>query len=385
MTERASPRLGTAPALLRAAVRRLAVYPAWVAFVAVAAPFLAGVAVPLSWQYAPLVASAVLFGMPHGAVDHLVPRRLSTVSTRRSVAVVVVLYAVLGGAYLAWWFLPPVSAAVAFVLLTWAHWGQGDVYLLRAVDDDSLTYPRSVPHRLLTLVVRGAMPMAVPLVADATQYRRVVADFVAPFGGDVAAVAWVFDPGTTRALGVGLAALTLLTLFRGLVVRRSALATANATAGLDAAGADRPGTVTPLVTLGPVALVADRGLRVDAVELGVLWLFFLVVPPVLAVGLYFCLWHALRHVVRLIAAEASGSEALRAGDHLAAFGRFVRQAAPLTAVALAMVGGLYALVPVPPGEIGELVGLYLVLIAVLTLPHVVVVAWMDRVQGVWTG
>ncbi|PSQ59607.1 beta-carotene 15,15'-monooxygenase [Halobacteriales archaeon SW_7_71_33] len=356
MTERASPRLGTAPASLRAAVRRLAVYPAWVAFVAVAAPFLAGVAVPLSWQYAPLVASAVLFGMPHGAVDHLVPRRLSTASTRRSVAVVVVLYAVLGGAYLAWWFLHPVSAAVGFVLLTWAHWGQGDVYLLRAVDDDSLTYPRSVPHRLLTLVVRGAMPMAVPLVADATQYR-----------------------------GVGLAALTLLTLLRGLVVRRSAPATANATAGLDAAGGGRPGTVTPLVTLGPVALVADRGLRVDAVELGVLWLFFLAVPPVLAVGLYFCLWHALRHVVRLIAAEASGSEALRAGDHLAAFGRFARQAAPLTAVALAMVGGLYALVPVPPGEIGELVGLYLVLIAVLTLPHVVVVAWMDRVQGVWTG
>jgi len=384
MDETASTRLETVPASLRAAVRRVAVYPAWLLFAGAAVPFLAGVELPLPWQYVPLVASAVLFGMPHGAVDHLVPRRLSAVGPRRSVAAVVVLYAVLGGVYLAWWFVAPVSAAVVFVLLTWVHWGQGDVYLLRVVVDDPLAYPRSTPHRLATLVVRGAMPMAVPLVAATAQYRRVVADFVAPFGGDVSAVAWLFAPGTTRLLGVVLAALTLLTLLRGLVVRRAT------PADDDTAADSRPDGSEPLATLGPVALVADRAVRIDAVELGLLWLFFWVVPPILAVGLYFCLWHALRHVVRLIAAETPGSEALQSGDHATAFGRFARQAAPLTAVALAMVGGLYALVPAAPaapaevGEVGEVVGLYLVLIAVLTLPHVVVVGWMDRAQGVWT-
>ncbi len=350
---------------LRAAVTRVVVYPVWAVLVVVAVPFVLGLEVPLTLQYVPLVASAVVFGMPHGAVDHLVPRRLSAVSTRRSVAVVVVLYAALGGLYLAWWFLAPLSAAVFYVLLTWAHWGQGDVFLLGAVGDDSLQYPRSLPHRLSTLVVRGAMPMAVPLVSGTEQYRAVVENFVEPFGGSVAAVAVLFDPGTVRLLAAALVGLTVLTLARGAVVRRSA-------AGVD-----------PLATAGPVAVVLDRGVRIDAAELGVLWLFFLAVPPILAVGLYFCLWHSLRHVVRLVAADAPAAADLATGDLRRAFGRFARQAAPLTAVALAMVGGLYLLVPTPPGELSELVGLYLVLVAVLTLPHVVVVAWMDRVQGVW--
>ena len=356
---------------VRRSIARVTVYPAWALFVAAAVPFLLGVEVSLTLQYVPLVASAVLFGMPHGAVDHLVPGWLAPVSTRRSVAAVVALYAALGGAYLLWWFLAPVSAAVFFVVMTWVHWGQGDVYLLGAVADGPLAYPRSVPHRLSTLVIRGAMPMAVPLVSGTDQYRQVVANFVTPFGGSVESIAWVFDPATTGAVGAGLAAVTLLTLARGLVVRRQA--------------ADAAADVAVLAKVGPVAVVADRGVRIDAVELAVLWAFFWVVPPVLAVGLYFCLWHALRHVARLIAAEDPGARALSERQYAAAFARFGRQAAPLTAVALALLGGLYVLVPTPPGELGELVGLYLVLIAVLTLPHVVVVAWMDREQGVWSG
>jgi hypothetical protein len=42
-------------------------------------------------------------------------------------------------------------------------------------------------------------------------------------------------------------------------------------------------------------------------------------------------------------------------------------------------------VPRAPTGTADLVGLYLVLIAVLTLPHVVIVTWLDREQGVWSG
>jgi hypothetical protein len=44
---------------------------------------------------------------------------------------------------------------------------------------------------------------------------------------------------------------------------------------------------------------------------------------------------------------------------------------------------LYLFVPRPPGDPTGLLALYLVGIAALTLPHVVVVTWMDRRQGVW--
>ncbi|MFB6301891.1 MAG: Brp/Blh family beta-carotene 15,15'-dioxygenase [Haloferacaceae archaeon] len=40
--------------------------------------------------------------------------------------------------------------------------------------------------------------------------------------------------------------------------------------------------------------------------------------------------------------------------------------------------------PAAPGDRIGLLGLYLVGIAVLTLPHVAVVTWMDLRQGVWT-
>ena len=62
--------------------------------------------------------------------------------------------------------------------------------------------------------------------------------------------------------------------------------------------------------------------------------------------------------------------------------RFGTEAAPLTAVALALVAALWLAVPEPPTTLAGGAALYLVLIAVLTLPHVAVVTWMDRAQGV---
>jgi len=52
-------------------------------------------------------------------------------------------------------------------------------------------------------------------------------------------------------------------------------------------------------------------------------------------------------------------------------------------VSLALLGGLALLVPNPPESVPEWVGLYLVFIAVVTLPHVVVVTIMDGEQRIW--
>lgn len=43
--------------------------------------------------------------------------------------------------------------------------------------------------------------------------------------------------------------------------------------------------------------------------------------------------------------------------------------------------GLYLLAPVE--DVAGVIALYLVLLAVLTLPHVLVVTWMDVKQGIW--
>jgi Brp/Blh family beta-carotene 15,15'-monooxygenase len=267
-------------------------------------------------------------------------------------ALVGLLYLVAGGAYLVWWFLAPVSAAVFFIALTWVHWGQGDVYaLLALLGADHLP---SRPERAASLLVRGGLPMLAPLVFHPAAYRRVVAAFVSLFDGSAATLAPFFTPTARLVAGGTLLCLTLSTLALGAWrVRQGATS--------------RP-------------WVADAG------ELALLWVFFALLPPVLAVGLYFTLWHALRHIARLLVVDPGAQDALARGHAGAAFRRFARDAAPLTAVSLLLFGGLALAVPTSPAALADsdaLLALYLVGIAALTLPHVVVVTWMDRVQGVW--
>jgi Brp/Blh family beta-carotene 15,15'-monooxygenase len=337
------------PAEARETLRAVVVRPAWVVHGALVVPFLFGFDPPLALQYLPLAASVAVLGLPHGAVDHLaLERSRGEPPTRRGMLLVGGLYAVLGGAYLALWYLAPVASFVLFVAITWVHWGQGDVYALVAVE--GVDHLRTRGQRALAAAVRGGLPMLVPLLSYPGQYREVAALLVGRFGVTAADLAPLFAPGTRLALGAGFAGLTLAAL------------------GL---GAARGGLGAP-------------GWRVDALETALLWAYFLAVPPVLAIGVYFCLWHSVRHIARLALVDPGAARALDRGAWPAALARFARDAAPLTLVSLVFLGGFYLLVPVRPTDLPETVGLYLVLIAVLTLPHVVVVSLMDRAEGVWS-
>ncbi|PSP38041.1 beta-carotene 15,15'-monooxygenase [Halobacteriales archaeon QH_7_65_31] len=332
-------------------VRRLTLWPGWLCCGLVALAFGFDPAVSRRLQFVPLVVSAVFVGLPHGAIDHLVPGRLAGVSTARGALGVGVVYLVLGVGYAVVWFLAPVVGFVSFILLTLAHWGQGDVHALVALAGGD--HLRSSPQRVLAGVVRGGFPMLVPLVAFPTEYERVARLLVAPFAGDATLLAPVFTPESRLAVGVAFGTLVAVHLGWGYLRREDS--------GRYSAGWRR-----------------------DAGETLLLGAFFLTVPPLLAVGLYFCLWHALRHVGRLALTDGPSVEAFAAGDLWLPIRRFAVQAAPLTAVSLGFLGAFYLLVPEPPTTVAGLVGLYLVLIAALTLPHVGVVAWMDAKQGVWS-
>lgn len=299
---------------------------------------------PAPVRFLPFGASLLLFGLPHGAADHLVPAWLSGRPVGWSAAAVGALYAVLGAAYAAVWAVAPVAAFAGFVLLTWYHWGQGDLYAMAAFAGDE--HLRSWPQRALTVAVRGGLPMVVPLVAFPATYRRVAAATVAPFGATVPGS--VFGPPVTRGVAAGFGALLLAALGVGFVRARAR---------------------------GPRA---RRHWAVDAAETVLLAGYFLVVPPVLAVGTYFALWHSTRHVARL--APLAAPEAVEGLD-AAGFGAFARAAAPLTVVSLLFLGGVtYA---VRPATLFEALGVYLLVIAVLTVPHTAIVTWMDREQGLW--
>jgi Brp/Blh family beta-carotene 15,15'-monooxygenase len=328
----------------------------WLALGAVALAHLLGLDLPVTARYGLLLATLVVLGLPHGAVDHLtIPRAQGEALTLRWFAGFCALYLAVAAAYGVAWFLAPTASFLAFLALTWFHWGQGDRAHLAVVVDAA--HVRGWVGRA-TILVRGGLPMLVPLLAFPERYREVLVATVSLFGRSGSWVDPLFAPGTRLALGAGFALVTVGTLAAGYRVGGST----------DAADSR-------------VASATD-GWRVDAVETGLLWAYFLVVPPVLAIGLYFALWHSLRHLVRLLAADETAVAALESGADLQAVRRLVRDATPLTVASLAIFGGLALVVPEPPGSIAGLGGLYLVLLAVLTLPHVLVVSWLDRYQGV---
>lgn len=316
--------------------------PVTVALVVVAAVcavvHLAGAPIPMAVQLVPFAISILVFGLPHGALDHLVPARLRPgTSAWTSVVLVVVLYLVVGTATAALWAAAPLAGFLAFIVITWFHWGQGDLFVDRLLDDGAA-------GRLgagLTVAVRGALPMLVPFVAQPAAALLVVT-------------------GTTAALGGGTAA---------------GAADAGLSAGVRLAGA---ASVLALVALHLVVVHRAGGsLWRQGAEDVVLLVFFATVPPVLAVGLYFTLWHSVRHIVRLELTDLPSAEDLHHGRLAAPFLRFMRQAWPITAIAVAMLVVLAVVL-----RRADL-GVYLALIAALTTPHAVVVTWMDRVQHTW--
>ncbi|MFB6140797.1 MAG: Brp/Blh family beta-carotene 15,15'-dioxygenase [Halosimplex sp.] len=329
----------------RRALRPLVVWLPWLPVAAATLAFAAGLSVPRAWRYAPLAVSVVAFGLPHGAVDWAaLPRAATGRLDRRWLAVVGLVYLAFGGAYAVGWFVAPFPAAVGFLALPWFHWGQGELLPLDAVvGADHLDAPR---RRALTVALRGALPMGAPLLAFPDRYRAVLASFVAPFGGTVPARPPA--PDVRLAVGAALVGLTVATL-----------------AGGSRAAANR------------------RAWAVDAGETVLLWAYFLVVPPVFAVGLYFCCWHAPRHVARVLALDDRTVDALERGRLTGALGRFAREAALPTVVALAGCVALWRAAPAPTATLEGAVAVYLVAVAVLTLPHVVVVTWLDRLAGYW--
>ncbi len=316
--------------------------------------FAAGLTVPPWAEYLPFALSLVVFGLPHGAIDHLAVPRLLGRKTGMTGPVLAVglLYLVFGGLYLALWFAAPVAAFAFFIALTWFHWGGGDLYALATFTSGRGEYPVGRTRRALTLLARGGLPMLVPLLAFPETYRAVAGSIVDLFVPDGAGVlSWAFEPSFRLLVGVAFALFAVGVLASG---------------------------------YGSAKKSGARGAwLVDLVETALLALYFALVPPVLAVGLYFCLWHAPRHVARLVLIDGRSAGALEAGRVSSALVRFAWDAAPLTVAALVLLLGLYLAVPENSAAPSSLLALYLVLVSALTLPHVVVVSFMDVRQGLW--
>lgn len=272
-----------------------------------------------------LALGVALLGLPHGAVDHWQGRALLQPRFGRAWPAPFALgYLGAAAAVLAAWLAWPPALLVAFLVLAAVHFGDEDLALGTAL-------PSGGPGRGAELVARGALPIAGPVLGHP---------------GETAALFALLLPGHAAA-------------DVALVLARAAPVAAALLAG----------------ALGLAAIAAVRRRFALAAELLLLVGLMPVLPPLLAFALYFCLWHAPRHSLSVIAGLAPDDPGPGAR-------RFARGAAALTAVTVAgalagwlLLGGRHA--PVAATVQVTFVGL-----AALTVPHVLLGA---LTRGLRTG
>ena len=282
------------------------------------------------WMFLPLLLSIAVLGIPHGALDLLVPGRLGRRWGRRPGPVLLygLGYAGLVGVTLWLWTAAPVLTFWGFLLLTLLHWGQGDLHFLEAATG------RRRPSRLsapLALLARGSLSVAVPLLAFPEWFGRLLTGTAQVFGVPVPAGPLLPEPWPWVWGGV-LAALLVA----------YALDTLRAS--------PRPGR-----ELGEAALLLA---------------VFALVPAPLSLGVYFAGWHAWRHLGRLRTLPHGPAAPLP-------LRRLALDLLPVTLLALALLGGLALWAAPRLDSVETFAALYLALIAALTVPHALLVAWMD--------
>ena len=289
-----------------------------------------------NWLLGPvLLAGMVLLGVAHGACDQFVVPATHPALARgqgRYWAAFLGGYLGLAAAVgLLWWQQPGLTLVLFFGLTAW-HWGSGDA------PQQAVGRGQWLAHSLL----RGSLLFAVPLWHWPTETQAIVNGLLA----------------LTGAAPVGLA-------FLG-----------PAAAGLALAIVLGHG----VLWLGYVRQGQRDLARTDALEVVLLLALLLVLPPVLAAGVYFVFWHSLQHVLRMNQLMDRASAAERR-SLWAELGFFLRRSAPLLLISVAALAVVFGLAWSWAASGTVLVSLALLAASIVTLPHALLVTLgMDAAQ-----
>lgn len=282
----------------------------------------------------PLALGLIAFGLPHGAVDHLVALGLAARPLRPlPLTIVLLLYLAAGALMFALWWLLPLAAAISFLAITIYHWGKSDLSF------EANRWPGPAKKRPLWLSLshlsyRGLAPIGIPFLAFPQTSERFVAHCVE-----------LFAPASSSSIvpwQTSFAAFVLLAFL------------------FDTLGHLKQSKLHPGLT---------RRIVMENIALA---LFFALVPPLISIGWYFIGWHGYRHTLRLCRYQPQELK-----GYTWRLRRFFKQSLPFTLLAIALLLALFIFFSNRLNSIHQLAPSYMILISCLTLPHLLLVEWMD--------
>ena len=274
----------------------------------------------LNWQIS-LAVIALIIGIPHGALDHLVTLPKDKPAKMALFVIIYVLIAVAAvWAILRW----NVLGFQLVVIMSAAHFGIGDAAFIAESERLNNGVSKSLTDRLIYAIPAGLLPVFVPLTSDLTN----------------SALAEV-NPQLINWAGSNSNLIHLLVL----LIAASSL----------------------------FILVLKRDDK-SAMDLALLAALSILTPPLVAFAIYFGLWHALRHTARLTLNLSKSEIAYQNNEPKRAFINAVLPGIPALIGTFIVAAILAATNP----DNSRLLWSILVVIWALTVPHMMVTAKLDK-------
>lgn len=274
----------------------------------------------LNWQIS-LAVIALIIGIPHGALDHLVTLPKDKPAKMALFVIIYVLIAVAAvWAILRW----NVLGFQLVVIMSAAHFGIGDAAFIAESERLNNGVSKSLTDRLIYALPAGLLPVFVPLTSDLTN----------------SALAEV-NPQLINWAGSNSNLIHLLVL----LIAASSL----------------------------FILILKRDDK-SAMDLALLAALSILTPPLVAFAIYFGLWHALRHTARLTLNLSQSEIAYQNNEPKRAFINAVIPGIPALIGTFIVAAVLAATNP----DNSRLLWSILVVIWALTVPHMMVTAKLDK-------
>jgi beta-carotene 15,15'-dioxygenase len=286
---------------------------------------LSGLLVPKSFveQALPLIGfSLILLGVPHGAGDYLLSRELSAMSGKVfSPLKYLSGYLIAMVFYLLLWVFEPVLAFGAFIFLSSYHFGQSNWA--------NVHFPSKMAESVIMLCW-GLGVVGVPVLLHFEQAGVIISEMTV---------------GAFQLSSELCAVLIFLLIFINIGI---------------------------IIQLYQSQIIAAPKFKQELGKLILLLMLFFTTPLLVGFGVYFVLWHSfdsMHHQVALLQASRTG---YRMRDYFL-------QSLPLTLVSFAGLGLLLYFFGDTFNK-GQSMGALFLFIAVITVPHTILMEWLYRVQ-----
>lgn len=272
-------------------------------------------------QYVLLITGSIFIGIPHGATDNHIFIKSNLLQTEHRKLLFYASYLLIAAIYATLWFFFPAASLILFLLISAYHFGQSNLFYL--------SVNKNTFYRLVTSILWGSYALGLPLLFHADEALPVIdkiLGFTTFSNSQIQAISW---PVAISLFAINAA---LLAYFRIANYIKSGHFMKE---------------ILSLIILGTLAYFA---------------------PLFIAFFTYWIFWHSLNSILEI-------NNFLFGKNRARKIKLFYQKSWPLSLISVAGIA-LILFLSNQVHSVEGMLSLYFILIAVLTLPHIIMMDWL---------